>query len=211
MTKIRTILFDMDGVLVNAKNWHFEALNKALIIHGFEPISYEDHLAHYDGLPTRKKLALLSQAQKIPVSQFEEINATKQRLTLEISQEKCKPTAQHVRTVMQLKADGYQLAVCSNSVRASVDLLLEKTSLLPLFEFTLSNEDVSNPKPHPEIYQMAMERFGTAPGHTLILEDNINGILAARSSGGHVLEIRDSSEVTYEAIRDCIAGIEGGA
>lgn len=53
MPKIKAILFDMDGVLVDAKDWHYEALNQALSLFGME-ISRYDHLVTYDGLPTKK-------------------------------------------------------------------------------------------------------------------------------------------------------------
>lgn len=208
MSDIRAILFDMDGVLVNAKDWHFEALNKALVTYGYIPISYVEHQECYDGLPTRKKLALLAKTQPIPEPQFEGINTLKQNMTLEIARERCIPAPVHVEMVRRLKEEGYLLAVCSNSVRASVDLLLEKTGLSPFFAFTLSNEDVAHAKPHPEIYLTAMERFGISPLETLILEDNINGIQSARASGGHVLEISDINEVNYKHIATTITIIE---
>ena len=56
MTKIKAIVFDMDGVLIDAKEWHYEALNRALGLFGYG-ISRYDHLSRYDGLPTRRKLA----------------------------------------------------------------------------------------------------------------------------------------------------------
>ena len=52
---IKAVLFDMDGVLIDARDWHYEALNKALAIFGME-INRYDHLVTYDGLPTKKKL-----------------------------------------------------------------------------------------------------------------------------------------------------------
>lgn len=52
--KIKAVLFDMDGVLVEAKDWHYEALNRALDVFGL-PISRSEHLSQYDGLPTRTK------------------------------------------------------------------------------------------------------------------------------------------------------------
>lgn len=204
MTKISTILFDMDGVLVNAKIWHFEALNKALIAHGHNPITPEDHAAHYDGLPTRKKLERLA----IPPSAIEAINTTKQRLTLEIAQAQCSPTPHHIETLRQLKDEGYQLAVCSNSVRASVDLLMSKTQLAPYFAFTLSSEDVAAPKPHPEIYLTAIARFHSTPAETLILEDNPHGIKAALASQSHLMEIPHTDHVTHQNIHRAITSIE---
>ena len=56
--EIKAIIFDMDGVLIEAKDWHYEALNRALSLFGME-ISRYDHLVTYDGLPTTKKLEML--------------------------------------------------------------------------------------------------------------------------------------------------------
>lgn len=58
--KIKAVLFDMDGVLVEAKDWHYEALNRALDVFGL-PISRSEHLSQYDGLPTRTKLKMLTE------------------------------------------------------------------------------------------------------------------------------------------------------
>ena len=57
--QIKAVLFDMDGVLIDAKEWHYEALNRALALFGM-PISRFEHLTTFDGLPTRKKLEMLS-------------------------------------------------------------------------------------------------------------------------------------------------------
>ncbi len=67
MTKITAVLFDLDGVLVDATEWHYEALNRALGLFGYS-ISRHDHLSTYNGLPTRKKLEMLSVETNLPVS-----------------------------------------------------------------------------------------------------------------------------------------------
>ena len=60
MNKIKSIIFDLDGVLVDTKNIHFEALNKSLkdVKTGYQ-ISYKDHVRIFDGLPTLEKLKIL--------------------------------------------------------------------------------------------------------------------------------------------------------
>ena len=63
--KIKAVLFDMDGVLIDAKDWHYEALNKALKLFGIE-INRYDHLTTFDGLPTKVKLDLLSKRFYLP-------------------------------------------------------------------------------------------------------------------------------------------------
>ena len=67
---IKTIIFDLDGVLIESKEIHFKALNQALPFN--YRISYEEHLSTYDGLPTREKLKLLSENLKVTISFLEE-------------------------------------------------------------------------------------------------------------------------------------------
>ena len=57
--KIKGLIFDLDGVLVDTKKIHFDALNIALKSIKFEPISFKDHINIYDGLPTLEKLKIL--------------------------------------------------------------------------------------------------------------------------------------------------------
>ena len=75
---IRGVVFDMDGVLIDAREWHFEALNDALRMFGFE-ISLENHLTTFDGLPTKRKLDLLTENCGLPKRLHSIINNIKHR------------------------------------------------------------------------------------------------------------------------------------
>lgn len=205
--KIKAVIFDMDGVLIDAKEWHYEALNRALDLFGME-ISRYDHLVTYDGLPTRMKLQMLSLERGLPSSLHDFINEIKQVYTLETVYAKCKPTFFHQYAITKLKADGYEMAVCSNSVPQSIEMMLQRADLLKYFKFYLSNQDVQNPKPHPEIYTSAINRLGLTPDECLVVEDNPNGIKAARDSGAHLLCVSDVTEVNYGNIMRRIRELE---
>jgi beta-phosphoglucomutase len=207
MNQIKAVIFDMDGVLIDAKEWHYEALNKALEIFGME-ISRYDHLVTYDGLPTRKKLEMLSAEKGLPSGLHSFINRLKQRYTIEFIHARCKPVFYHEYTLAMLQAEGYKLAVCSNAVANSVNLMLTKADLLKYLEFYLSNEDIVKPKPDPEMYNVAIRRLNLRPEECLILEDNEYGIKAALASGGHLLKINSVQEVTYTNIMRRIREIE---
>lgn len=206
--RIKSIIFDMDGVLIDAKEWHYEALNRALGLFGME-ISKYDHLVTYDGLPTRKKLEMLSFERGLPVALHDFINDLKQDYTLELTYVRCKPTFFHHYALAHLKADGYRLAVCSNSIRNTIEAMLGRADLLRYVDFYLSNQDVANPKPHPEIYTKAIERLGLHPHECLIIEDNPNGIKAAQDSGAHVLVVSEPTDTNYENIIKRVQSIEG--
>jgi len=207
--KIKAILFDMDGVLIEAKEWHYEALNRALSLFGM-PISRFDHLTSFDGLPTLNKLELLSLERGLPKELHEFINEMKQKFTMEIVHGHCKPTFIHEYALSNLKDMGYKLAVCSNSVRNSVETMMEMSALSGYLDFMMSNEDVSVGKPEPEIYIRAMEHFGLKPYECLIIEDNENGIKAARASGGHLLIVKEVVEVNLSNVLGRIREIEEG-
>ena len=207
---IKAILFDMDGVLIDAKDWHYDALNRALEHFGYT-ISLESHLSTFDGLPTRKKLKMLTKARGLPASLQEFINALKQSYTLEISHQRCKPVFHHQYALSKLKGESYRLAVCSNSVRQSVEAMMRLSALDRFLDLLVSNEDVGNAKPDPEMYITAMDKLGVAPSECLILEDNDHGIEAAMASGAHLLRIGTPDDVTYRAITTRIREIEASS
>lgn len=207
MRKIKAILFDMDGVLIDAKDWHFEALNKALRLFGHE-ISRYDHLHSFDGLPTRNKLRMLSEEAYLPESLHGFINDMKQQYTREIIEMKCKPVFQHEYALSKLRNQGYKIAVCSNSIRSTIEKMMQKASLLQYLDLIMSNEDVQKAKPDPEIYVTAMQRLRLAPQECLVLEDNKNGIKAAVDSGAHLLRVNDIYDVNYLNIKARIDEVE---
>jgi len=207
MSKIKAILFDMDGVLIEAKDWHYEALNDALRIFGCE-ISLYDHLVTFDGLPTKHKLNMLSSLGKLPKDLHPIINIMKQKHTMRMILNKCRPLFNHQYAISKLHSEGYKMAVCSNSIRKSVEVMIEQAGLNQYFDFYVSNEDVEKGKPHPEMYNLAMNKMNLKPEQCLILEDNENGIKAAVESGGHLLKIGEVTDVTYLAIKNRILELE---
>lgn len=207
MAKIKAVLLDMDGVLIDAKDWHYEALNRALGLFGMEISRYE-HLVTYDGLPTIRKLEMLSLERGLPVRLHDFINAMKQLYTIEIVYGRCKPAYCHEYALAKLRADGYQLAVCSNSIRSTIELMMERANLQKHLNFIVSAQDVAMGKPDPGIYQMAMSRLGLDPKECLILEDNENGIKAALASGAHLMRISAVEDANYQDIKRRITVIE---
>jgi len=204
---IKAIIFDMDGVLIDAKEWHYEALNRALSLFGLE-ISRYDHLTTYDGLPTKRKLEMLSLERDLPRQLHPFINRMKQAYTMEIVHSRCKPRFAQEYALSTLKSKGYKLAVASNSIRHSVEVMMEKARLDNYLDAMLSTGDVTFPKPNPEIYIKAIARLDLAPKECLVVEDNKSGIKAAMDSGAHVLVVKHVEDVNLENIVSRIDEIE---
>jgi len=205
--KIKAVIFDMDGVLIEAKDWHYEALNQSLGLFGLE-ITRHEHLTTYDGLPTKDKLIMLSRDKGLSPALHDFINEMKQQYTMDMVYKFCKPMFHHEFALSHLKKEGYKLAVASNSIKNSVSVMMDKARLTDYLEFFISNQDVSRGKPDPEMYNLAIEKLGLTPTECVIVEDNENGIRAARASGAHVLEVATVYDVNYQNIKQFINSVE---
>ena len=194
---IKLVLFDLDGVLVDAKEIHYLALNSAL---GEDyAISASDHRNLYDGRKTYEKLALLTERVGLPVELHQKIFDEKQRLTMVLMQD-LKPIEEIKLLFQELETQGYMIGVCTNSIRRTVLTALAKTGLIEHCNLILSNEDVKNSKPHPEIYWKAMSMMSCLPEETMIVEDSPPGLLAAARSKASYIRVESPNETTREKI-----------
>jgi len=207
MTRISCVLFDLDGVLVDATEWHYVALNRALALFGFDITRYE-HLSDYNGLPTRKKLQMLSVEKGLPQALHDTLSRLKQVYTRDEILTRCRPVFEKEYMLSRLRKEGYRMAVCSNSIRESLRMMVQQSGLETYFEFLVSNEDVSRPKPNPEIFATAMTRMGVRPTETVIVEDSLHGLEAARRSGAHICQVSGFADVDYFRVRSAIDRIE---
>ena len=194
---IKLVIFDLDGILVETKSIHYESLNKAL-----DPqfaINWDEHLLTYDGLKTNQKLEMLHIKKGLPQELFKQVWDKKQYYTLK-SLKELKPSPQLQVCMDLLIQSGYKLAVCSNSIRKTVLTVLSRLDIIDRFDLILSNEDVQNSKPHPEIYWKAISMMGCLPEETLIIEDSPFGLLAANRSKSHVMRVESPKDITYNNI-----------
>jgi HAD superfamily hydrolase (TIGR01509 family) len=198
------IIFDLDGVIVDSRELHFEALNLALEeIDSKFIITKEEHSTTFDGLPTLEKLKILSKERGLSKELHKKINERKQQHTIQMMS-----SYQHDSKLMALfsylKSINQTICVASNSIRATIDLVLEKKGLSSFVSYIVSNEDVSFPKPNPQMYLMCMSKFGVSPKDTYIVEDSYFGRIAAYESGATVIQVKNSKEVTLQLIKDNI-------
>ena len=204
---IKFVIFDLDGVLVEAKEIHYEALNEAL---GEKYIiTWDEHLSRYDGLKTSQKLEMLTKDKGLPVELYEEVWMNKQKLTIE-KLRSLSQSEQLIECMSSLTNDGYKIAVCSNSIRKTVLTVLSKLGIIEYVDLIISNEDVKNSKPHPEMYWKAISVMSFLPEQTLIVEDSPYGLLAASRSKSHVLRVKSPTEVSYSNIIKKINEIKMG-
>ena len=197
---IKAIMFDLDGVLCDAKLLHYETLNISLKeIDEKYVIPWNEHLSIYDGLKTFQKLDLLTERKGLPKENYDKIWRRKQHLTQEAISNLAKD-GRLIELCKRLKSEGYILACCSNSIRRSTMTMLAKIGVIEYMDLVISNEDVLNSKPHPEMYWNAMAMLKVFPNETLIVEDSPPGLFAATTAGAAVLRVVNSADLTYEKL-----------
>lgn len=201
MVKIKLIIFDLDGVLVDSRKLHYEALNSALrAIDEKYTIGYKEHLAKYDGLPTKKKLEILTREKNLPVDLYDRVWSIKQDKTIDVINKVFTYDERICSLLRDLKNMGYFIYCASNSIWNTVKTVLLRTGCLEYVDFLISNEEVKNPKPFPEMYLKCIERSKLSTREVMICEDSPIGRESAIKSGAHLCPIKDPSDLTLKKI-----------
>tara|TARA_B100001094_G_scaffold333124_1_gene408801 strand:- start:32153 stop:32779 length:627 start_codon:yes stop_codon:yes gene_type:complete len=201
--KIKAILYDLDGVLIDACDWHYHSLNRALKeVVGYD-INREDHVSTFNGLPTNTKLDMLG----VIGENAREVWRKKQDYTIDVIEEMATPMEEKTELHEETKSMGIKSCCVTNSINMTAELMLKKTDQLKYMDFIIANESVENNKPHPDCYLLAMSSLQLKPEECLIVEDSPKGLEAAYDTGAHVLEVENSSEVNKESIINALMGV----
>ena len=205
----KLVIFDLDGVLIESREMHYQSLNQAL--YKLDPkyvISREDHLSSYDGLNTTRKLEMLAEYKGLEKKYFDQVWQNKQKATFElIKQFPANPKLQDLFRL--IRSHGIQIAVASNSIRESVKLALLSTGVMEFVDYYVSNEDVKHAKPFPEMYWRCMTALKTLPKHTVIIEDSHLGRQAAVDSGAYLIPVTNSYDLTIDKVNEALDILNG--
>lgn len=203
MTKL--IIFDLDGVLIDSKEIHFNALNLALNEIGSNFIitrKEQDNI--FEGLPTKAKLEILTKIKGLPSEHHEDVWKLKQDYTAKLF-ESTSLDPDLISLFKMIKSKGIKIAVASNSIRKTLDTCLEALGIVEYIDYSLSNEDVKKPKPDPQIYWRCMDYLMIDDQDTIIFEDSDIGLRAAMATGARVEKVVSRKDITFERIERALS------
>lgn len=205
--KLSAVIFDMDGVLIDARDWHYRALNDALAIFDAN-IPYDEHLDRFNGLPTSVKLQTLSEEGRLPFHVHGIVNAVKQERTLREAAALCFPRVEHLLLISWLKANGLKIGVATNSIRHTSQTMLGFAGIIDLLDVLVTNEDVGAPKPAPDAYTMAVSFLKVLPRNVIVVEDTELGVTAALRAGCQVVRVDGVEDVTVSLLEKWVNTIK---
>lgn len=202
----KLFIFDLDGVLVDSREIHLNALNLALSeIDRKYVISRDEQARVFEGLTTRSKLEILTRIRGLDRDSHDVIWQRKQGYT---SLMFASVSADEGLSALLnfIKINGISVGVASNSIRSTLDGCLKALGIEKHVDYSLSNEDVTSPKPSPEIYLKCMSYFDAEPKDTVIFEDSPIGRAAATASGARLIKIENRTDLTFEKVLKAING-----
>ena len=167
MSKIKTLIFDLDGVLVDTKNIHFDSLNFALKKIVKKQITFKDHLNIFDGLPTLKKLTILNKKKIFDKKYNSKIIKIKNEKTEDLLKKNIRFNKK-IYEAFSILSKKYNICIATNAVKKTLDICIDKLRIKKFLSSSLSNEDVKNNKPHPEIYLQMLINTDSKPSEAII-------------------------------------------
>ena len=201
---MKSIIFDLDGVLVNSKEIHFDALNLALSsVNDRFVITNKEQATIFEGMTTRSKLDILTHTKGLPKELHEYVWNLKQQYSAAMFEDLPKDE-ELISIFRNINEQDIRIGVASNSIRQTLTNCLQALGVWKYVDVSLSNEDVKNPKPNPEIYNLCMLMLGSVPTSTIIFEDSEIGKQAARESNAFVVEVANREDLTIRFVNNKI-------
>ena len=198
VSKINSVIFDMDGVLLHSSDCHEEAWCDALSLVGITQFSY----ASIAGMRTDEAAQKILDEQGISITETEKerLISQKRKKALELLMLRGRVADESKGLMLQL-SKRYRLALASSASASTVQFFLQKSGYGEIFSEVLDGTSVRHAKPDSEIYDLALERLNIAPQQAIIVEDAVNGIEAAHRAGVRVIAVAgtEKREVLLEA------------
>ncbi|MFI8360523.1 HAD family hydrolase [Streptomyces sp. NPDC085612] len=188
-----SVIFDLDGTLVDSEPNYYESGRRTLERHGVPDFTWEQH-APFIGIGTLETLEILRERYGLSAP-VEVLLAEQNAAYLELARTRTEVFPQMRKFVERLHSEGVPMAVASGSSLAAIDAVLAGTGLDALLTTVVSAEEVARGKPAPDVFLEAARRLGAAPADCVVVEDAAPGVRAARAAGMGCIVVPYAPEV----------------
>jgi len=182
---IKAIFFDLDGTLVDTHQANYLAYNKAINEYGFD-ITYEEFKK---SIGHQANTFLPWFAPGLKPEEYRHIA----ELKAEFYKETIKESVANSRLIshLQFLRENHKIVLVTTAKRKNAEAVLRHHKLMESFDLIITAEDVTNSKPSPECYELALRRCKIKAHEALAFEDSQPGIDAAEAAGIPVIAIKD--------------------
>lgn len=197
--KIKGVIFDLDGVLIDTRHIHRDTFIQAVCSVALYSIDSDWHDRVLCGMTSRDKLKFLKDAGLLQSSNDEVILKTKDSLCKERMAE-LKSSLSKKLMMYRLKKLGIKLGCFTNCRRVNANQILKQIELLDYLNITVASDEVNKAKPDSEGYDKIISAWNLRPDEILIIEDSPHGVEAARKTGANLFVVQSASEVVFNNI-----------
>ncbi len=183
MSKIRAIIFDLDGVISDTQKFHCQVEAKLLRDLGVN-LTDKELLKKYAGVSDREVFGRL-----LPENKVKKILDRKYEILIKTLEGNVQPIPGVIKLIKNFKNNSFKLAVASSGRKNFVKFVLSEFKIKNYFHYILAQEDVKFAKPNPEIYLKAAKLLNESPKNCLVIEDAPAGIKAAKLAKMNCLAI----------------------
>jgi HAD superfamily hydrolase (TIGR01509 family) len=181
----RAIVFDMDGLMIDSESVYWAAGRRIAARYG--KTVKDETLGRMMGRSPLESVRLFAEELGLtePPQALLEAREAMVIETLRLGV----PMMPGLPEFLKEFRPNFKFAVATSAPRRMVDIIMDGLDLRRWFDAIQTSDDVSQGKPHPEIYLKAMARIGVAPGESVVLEDSSNGALAGKRAGAYVVAV----------------------
>jgi beta-phosphoglucomutase len=201
MTMPKAVIFDVDGVLVDSYQAHYESWQLACRERGLEMT--QDQFVATFGRTSREIIVDLWSRQVATPAAVAELDARKEVLFRELLHRNFPHMDGAADLIQSLHQAGFRLAVGSSGPPDNVNLVLEKLQRRACFHGIVTGPDVQRGKPNPQVFLLGAERVGVEPSCCVVIEDAPVGVAAAHAAGMKCIAIASTGRV-----RDSLAAAD---
>jgi len=179
---IHTVIFDMDGVIIDSEPVYFE-IDKQMFEELNIAVSFEEHCS-YVGTSSQNMWDAIINKHGV-INQREELMKKEYGLYMEYlaNANDLQPIDGVIELINDLHKSNFNLILASSSQRETIDIILDRFNISSFFVARISGSELAHSKPHPEIFLRAAELIRSEPGQCIVIEDSRNGVTAAKAAG----------------------------
>jgi HAD superfamily hydrolase (TIGR01509 family) len=194
------VVFDLDGVVADTESVQLRAINIVLKPFGITVSEYE-WATKFVGIPVEEDIATIHAQHQLPVP-LEGLAVARRETYARLIQgpDDLQPTPGLAALLEYLEASGIARAIASGSPRVDVMNVLQQLEIVEYFKAIVTSDDVSRPKPSPDVYLRAALELGVPPNSCVAIEDSASGMVAARTAGMTVVGL-PSKFTQYQDLR----------